>query len=217
MLDVNDFDRIQIAMSSPEKIRSWSSGEVKKPETINYRTLKPEKDGLLREDLRSYEGLGMLVRHKKVRHKGTICDKCGVEVTKAKVRREDGAYRTGRIRIAHMVLRASPAGWACFYPEAPEKVILRVVHSGRSGDTPLSKKQLLTESEYQYYNDTSRPLQGGHGRRGNPGPAQGDRRTGAIGRLMEEIRHPQAPRGTRPEGDSSWSRRSRSRATSPNG
>ena len=98
MLEVNDFDAIRISLASPEQIKSWSSGEVTKPETINYRTLKPEKDGLFDErifgptkDWECYCG-----KYKRVRYKGIICDKCGVEVTRAKVRRE----RMGHIELA---------------------------------------------------------------------------------------------------------------------
>jgi len=165
MLDVNDFDRIQIAMSSPEKIRSWSSGEVKKPETINYRTLKPEKDGLFCEKIfgptKDWEcSCG---KYKKVRHKGIICDKCGVEVTKAKVRRE----RMGHIELAASVSHiwyfkgiSSRMGLLLdMTPKHLEKVIYFASYIVVDpGDTPLSKKQLLTESEYQYYNDKYRGL-----------------------------------------------------------
>ena len=90
MFELTNFDAIQISLASPEKIREWSHGEVKKPETINYRTLKPERDGLYCErifgptkDWECHCG-----RYKRVRYKGVVCEKCGVEVTKAKVRRE---------------------------------------------------------------------------------------------------------------------------------
>ena len=98
MLEFNSFEAIKIGLASPETIRSWSHGEVKKPETINYRTLKPEKDGLFCErifgptkDWECHCG-----KYKKIRYKGVICDRCGVEVTKAKVRRE----RMGHIELA---------------------------------------------------------------------------------------------------------------------
>ncbi len=98
MLEINDFDAVRISLASPEQIRSWSYGEVTKPETINYRTLKPERDGLFCErifgptkDFECYCG-----KYKKIRYKGVICDKCGVEVARAKVRRE----RTGHIELA---------------------------------------------------------------------------------------------------------------------
>ena len=93
MLDVNNFDRIKISLASPEQIRSWSSGEVKKPETINYRTLRPEKEGLFCEkifgpvkDWECHCG-----KYKRVRHRGIVCDRCGVEVTTSKVRRKEWA------------------------------------------------------------------------------------------------------------------------------
>src|SRR6266481_6127316 len=100
MLEVNDFNAIRISLASPEQVRSWSYGEVTKPETINYRTLKPEKDGLFCEkifgptkDFECYCG-----KYKRVRYKGIVCDKCGVEVARAKVRRQrraPGARRQG--------------------------------------------------------------------------------------------------------------------------
>ena len=98
MLDVNNFEYMKIGLASPDKIRSWSYGEVKKPETINYRTLKPEKDGLFCErifgptkDWECHCG-----KYKRVRYKGVVCDRCGVEVTHSKVRRE----RMGHIELA---------------------------------------------------------------------------------------------------------------------
>jgi len=98
MLEVNDFDAIRISLASPEQIRSWSYGEVTKPETINYRTLKPERDGLFCEKIfgptKDYECF--CGKYKKIRYKGIICDKCGVEVARAKVRRE----RMGHIQLA---------------------------------------------------------------------------------------------------------------------
>ena len=116
MLEVNNFNAIRISLASPEQIRAWSYGEVTKPETINYRTLKPEKDGLFGErifgptrDWECYCG-----KYKRVRYKGIVCDKCGVEVTRAKVRRE----RMGHIELAAPSAtsgssRARPAGSAC--------------------------------------------------------------------------------------------------------
>ena len=117
MLDVNEFDSMRIGLASPEKILEWSHGEVKKPETINYRTLKPERDGLFCErifgptkDWECHCG-----KYKRIRYKGIVCDRCGVEVTRAKVRRE----RMGHIQLATPVshicyLRASPAVWGWF-------------------------------------------------------------------------------------------------------
>lgn len=97
LIDVNKFESMQIGLASPDKIRSWSYGEVKKPETINYRTLKPEKDGLFDERIfgptKDYEcACG---KYKRIRYKGIVCDRCGVEVTSAKVRRE----RMGHIEL----------------------------------------------------------------------------------------------------------------------
>ena len=101
MIDVNNFEAMQIGLASPEKIRSWSYGEVKKPETINYRTLKPEKDGLFCERIfgptKDWEcSCGKL---KRIRYKGRVCDRCGVEVTRAKVRRE----RMGHIDLLRFI------------------------------------------------------------------------------------------------------------------
>ncbi|GJM83152.1 hypothetical protein HMSSN139_56480 [Paenibacillus sp. HMSSN-139] len=115
MLDVNNFEFMKIGLASPDKIRSWSRGEVKKPETINYRTLKPEKEGLFCEkifgptkDWECHCG-----KYKRVRYKGVVCDRCGVEVTRAKVRRE----RMGHIELAARyptfgTSKGSRAGWA---------------------------------------------------------------------------------------------------------
>jgi len=156
LLDVNNFERIKIALASPEQIRSWSSGEVKKPETINYRTLRPEKEGLFCEkifgpvkDWECHCG-----KYKRVRHKGIVCDRCGVEVTTSKVRRE----RMGHIELAAPVchiwyLKGIPSRMGLLLDMSPkvlEKVIYFVnyivIHPG---DTPLLKKQLLNEREYR--------------------------------------------------------------------
>jgi len=98
---IEDFDRICIGLASPEKIRSWSYGEVKKPETINYRTFKPERDGLFCAKIfgptKDYECL--CGKYKRLKHRGVVCEKCGVEVTQAKVRRE----RMGHIELASPV------------------------------------------------------------------------------------------------------------------
>src|SRR3989442_4709290 len=114
MLEVNEFNAIRISLASPEQIKSWSSGEVIKPETINYRTLKPEKDGLFDErifgptkDWECYCG-----KYKRIRYKGIICDKCGVEVTRAKVRRE---------RMGHITL-ASPVSHIWFFKGTPSRL-----------------------------------------------------------------------------------------------
>ena len=122
MLEVNNFNAIRISLASPEQIRDWSSGEVTKPETINYRTLKPEKDGLFDErifgptkDWECYCG-----KYKRIRYKGIICDKCGVEVTRSKVRRE----RMGHIQLASPVshiwyFKGTPSAWASCSTSAP--------------------------------------------------------------------------------------------------
>ena len=114
MKNIIDFSALQIGIASPEEIISWSNGEVKKPETINYRSLKPEKDGLFDEkifgpvkDYECYCG-----KYKRIRYKGIICDKCGVEVTQSKVRRE---------RMAHIEL-ASPVAHIWFFKGAPSKL-----------------------------------------------------------------------------------------------
>src|SRR6266581_3628726 len=114
MLEVNEFNAIRISLASPDQIRSWSSGEVTKPETINYRTLRPEKDGLFDErifgptrDWECYCG-----KYKRIRYKGIICDKCGVEVTRAKVRRE----RMGHIQLA------SPVSHIWYFKGTPSRL-----------------------------------------------------------------------------------------------
>src|SRR5437667_3228277 len=114
MLEVNNFDAIRISLASPDQIKGWSSGEVTKPETINYRTLKPEKDGLFDErifgptkDWECYCG-----KYKRIRYKGIICDKCGVEVTRSKVRRE----RMGHIQLA------SPVSHIWYFKGTPSRL-----------------------------------------------------------------------------------------------
>ena len=158
MLDVNNFEFMKIGLASSEKIRSWSYGEVKKPETINYRTLKPEKDGLFCErifgpqkDWECHCG-----KYKRVRYKGVVCDRCGVEVTKSKVRRE---------RMAHIEL-AAPVSHIWYFKGIPSRMGLVLDMSPRaleeilyfaayvvtdSGNTPLEKKQLLSEKEYRQF------------------------------------------------------------------
>lgn len=160
MLELNFFDKIEISLASPEKIREWSKGEVKKPETINYRTLKPEKGGLFCErifgpvkDWECHCG-----KYKRVRYKGVVCDRCGVEVTKSKVRRE----RMGHIELAAPVshiwfLKGIPSRIGLMLdmsPRALEKVIYFASYIVIDpGNTPLTKKQLLTEKEYREYRE----------------------------------------------------------------
>ena len=161
MFEFNTFDSIRIGLASPEKIRQWSKGEVKKPETINYRTLKPEKEGLFCEkifgptkDWECHCG-----KYKRIRYKGVVCDRCGVEVTKAKVRRE----RLGHIELAAPVshiwyFKGIPSRMGHLLDISPrllEKILYfasYVVIDG--GDTPLVEKQLLTETEYREAYDT---------------------------------------------------------------
>ncbi|WP_050613626.1 DNA-directed RNA polymerase subunit beta' [Bacillus testis] len=160
MLDVNNFEYMKIGLASPDKIRSWSFGEVKKPETINYRTLKPEKDGLFCErifgptkDWECHCG-----KYKRVRYKGVVCDRCGVEVTRAKVRRE---------RMGHIEL-AAPVSHIWYFKGIPSRMGLVLDMSPRAleeviyfasyvvtdtGATSLEKKQLLSEKEYRSYRE----------------------------------------------------------------
>jgi len=160
VLDLSNFDRIRIGLASPEQIRAWSHGEVKKPETINYRTLKPERDGLFCERIfgptRDWEC--HCGKYKRVRYKGVICDRCGVEVTRSKVRRE----RLGHIELAAPVshiwyFKGIPSRMGLLLdmsPRALEKVLYFVSYIVLDGgDTPLIKKQLLTEQEYREYRE----------------------------------------------------------------
>ena len=158
MMEVNKFDAIRIGIASPEKIREWSHGEVKKPETINYRTLRPERDGLFCEKIfgptKDFEcACG---KYKRVRYKNIVCDRCGVEVTKAKVRRE---------RMGHIEL-ASPVSHIWFFKGVPSRMGLVLDMSPRDleevlyfvsyvvidkGNAPLENKQTLSEKEYRAY------------------------------------------------------------------
>lgn len=160
MLDLNNFDSIRIGLASPYQIRDWSSGEVKKPETINYRTLKPERDGLFCERIfgptRDWEC--HCGKYKRVRYKGVVCDRCGVEVTRSKVRRE----RLGHIELAAPVshiwyFKGIPSRMGLLLdmsPRALEKVLYFVSYIVTDPmDTPLIKKQLLTETEYREHRD----------------------------------------------------------------
>jgi len=160
LLDLNNFDRIRIGLASPVLIRNWSSGEVKKPETINYRTLKPERDGLFCERIfgptRDWEC--HCGKYKRVRYKGVICDRCGVEVTRSKVRRE----RMGHIELAAPVshiwyFKGIPSRMGLLLdmsPRALEKILYFVSYVVIDPmETPLLKKQLLTETEYREYRE----------------------------------------------------------------
>lgn len=158
MIELNNFDALKIGLASPDEIRSWSRGEVKKPETINYRTLKPERDGLFCErifgpmkDWECHCG-----KYKRVRYKGIVCDRCGVEVTKSKVRRE---------RMGHIEL-AAPVSHIWYFKGIPSRMGLILDMSPRSlervlyfasyvvldpKETTLMKKQILSEREYREY------------------------------------------------------------------
>ena len=160
MGDYENFDAIKIGLASPEQIRAWSHGEVKKPETINYRTLKPERDGLFCErifgpqkDWECHCG-----KYKRVRYKGIVCDRCGVEVTRAKVRRE---------RMGHIEL-AAPVSHIWYFKGVPSRMGLLLDMSARllekvlyfasyvviePGKTPLMERQVLSEKEYRDYLD----------------------------------------------------------------
>mgnify|MGYP004635779807 FL=1 len=161
------FDAIKIGLASPEKIREWSHGEVKKPETINYRTLKPEKDGLFCERIfgPSKDWECHCGKYKKIRYKGVVCDRCGVEVTKSSVRRE----RMGHIELAAPVshiwyFKGIPSRMGLILDLSP-RVLEKVLYFANyivldAGDTNLMYKQVLTEKEYQEareaYGDTFR-------------------------------------------------------------
>ena len=155
------FDSIKISLASPEQILGWSYGEVKKPETINYRTLKPERDGLFCEkifgptkDWECHCG-----KYKKIRYKGKICERCGVEVTKSKVRRE---------RMGHIEL-ATPVSHIWYFKGIPSRMGLMLDLTPRTlekvlyfasfivldpGDTDLTYKQVLNEKEYTEARET---------------------------------------------------------------
>ena len=150
------FDAIRIGLASPEKIREWSRGEVKKPETINYRTLKPEKDGLFCERIfgPSKDWECHCGKYKKIRYKGVVCDRCGVEVTKANVRRE----RMGHIELAAPIshiwyFKGIPSRMGLILdlsPRALEKVLYFASYIVLDkGDTDLQNKQVISEKEYQ--------------------------------------------------------------------
>jgi DNA-directed RNA polymerase subunit beta' len=188
LLDVNNFDALQISLASPEQIRSWSRGEVKKPETINYRTLKPEREGLFCEkifgpqkDWECHCG-----KYKRVRYKGIVCDRCGVEVTRAKVRRE---------RMGHIEL-AAPVSHIWYFKGIPSRMGLLLDMSPRAlekilyfaayvvidpGETYLSKKQLLSEAEFREYREKYETLfNAGKGFKAEMGAE-------AVKKLLEEI------------------------------
>src|SRR4026208_1478805 len=156
----SDFDAIRISLASPDKILSWSHGEVTKPETINYRTFKPERDGLfcakIFGPITDWECL--CGKYKRMKHRGVICDKCGVEVTQAKVRRE---------RLGHITL-ASPCSHVWFFKGLPSRIghlldislreLERILYFEAyvvidAGDAPLKDKEVLNEDKYRQLMD----------------------------------------------------------------
>ena len=183
MEELQNFNKLKIGLASDEKIREWSHGEVKKPETINYRTLKPEKDGLFCErifgptkDWECHCG-----KYKRVRYKGIVCDRCGVEVTKAKVRRE---------RMGHIEL-AAPVAHIWYFKGIPSRIGLMLDVSPRSlekviyfasylvldkGSTGLMKGQVLSEKEYHEAEEK-------YGK----GSFKAQMGAEAVGKLLEEI------------------------------
>ena len=206
------FDAIKIGIASPEMIRQWSFGEVKKPETINYRTLKPERDGLYCEkifgptkDWECHCG-----KYKKIKYKGKVCDRCGVEVTKAKVRRE----RMGHIELAapcsHIwYFKGIPSRMGLILDISP-KVLEKVLYFASyivtdPGDAPLARNQILSEKEYRAGHRRLHRTQAGYhpavcagaGRPKHPNAASADR-----GQRRRPIRnHPPCGRleGKRPK------------------
>ena len=155
MREIQDFDSIRIRLASPEQILAWSYGEVKKPETINYRTLRPEKDGLFCERIfgTTKEWECYCGKFKSIRYKGMVCDRCGVEVTSTKVRRE---------RMGHITL-ASPVSHIWYYRSVPSRMSLLLDISRNNlqsilyyekyvvtdpGETDLKSRQLLSEEQY---------------------------------------------------------------------
>ncbi|MBO6001185.1 MAG: DNA-directed RNA polymerase subunit beta', partial [Spirochaetales bacterium] len=171
MKDIQDFDSVMIKLASPEQIKAWSYGEVKKPETINYRTLRPEREGLFCEKIfgTTKEWECYCGKFKSIRYKGVVCDRCGVEVTNTKVRRE---------RMGHITL-ASPVSHIWYYRSVPSRMSLLLDISKtalqsvlyyekyiviNAGDTDLKYKQLLTEEEYirarEQYGDSFTAMMG---------------------------------------------------------
>jgi DNA-directed RNA polymerase subunit beta' len=221
-----EFDAITIGLASPDKIRSWSYGEVKKPETINYRTFKPERDGLFCAKIfgpvKDYECL--CGKYKRLKHRGVICEKCGVEVTQSKVRRE---------RMGHIEL-ASPTAHIWFLKSLPSRLgmvldmtlrdIERVLYFEAfvvvdPGMTPLNRAQLLTEDDYlakvEEYGDDFTAVMGAEGVRELL-------RTLDLNRLVEKLRRNWRPPDPKPRARSSpsasrCSRASSSRASSRSG
>jgi hypothetical protein len=178
-----EFDAIKIGLASPDKIRSWSYGEVKKPETINYRTFKPERDGLfcakIFGPIKDYECL--CGKYKRLKHRGVICEKCGVEVTQAKVRRE----RMGHIELAspvapHLVpqVAAQPSRHGAGHDPARHRAgsLLRSLRGHRTRHDPPEQGPAADRGRLPgQAGRVRRRIQGRHGRRGRARPAQGAR------------------------------------------
>ena len=186
---IKDFNAIKISLASPEKIRSWSHGEVTKAETINYRTFKPERDGLfcakIFGPITDWECL--CGKYKRMKHRGVVCDKCGVEVTRSRVRRE---------RMGHIEL-ASPVSHVWFFKGLPSRIghlldislrdLERILYFESyvvidPGETELKEKELLSEERYRELRDAvrRRRLRRPHGRRGDQGAAVAHRRRRAV-------------------------------------
>ena len=238
MLEVNNFNAIRISLASPDQIREWSKGEVTKPETINYRTLKPEKDGLFDErifgptkDWECYCG-----KYKRIRYKGIICDKCGVEVTRSKVRRE----RMGHIQLASPVshiwyFKGTPSRLGILLDISPrnlERILYFALYIVTGVDEETRKKFAANHRgggrgpRWRVRQATRRPRGGAEGRhraqprradgraQGHEGrardaarePHRGDRRRGPAGRGEDRRAQDRRRRGVR----SSSSRRARS-------
>ncbi|MCI6837996.1 MAG: DNA-directed RNA polymerase subunit beta' [Eubacteriales bacterium] len=164
MFDLTDFDALQIGLASPEKILEWSHGEVKKPETINYRTLKPEKDGLFCErifgptkDWECHCG-----RYKRGRYKGIVCEKCGVEVTRSKVRRERMGHIELAVPVSHIwYFKGIPCRMKMLLDMSPRE-LEQVLYFASfvvidPGETTLRKKQILSDKEYREYQEQFGP------------------------------------------------------------
>ena len=164
MFDLTDFDALQIGLASPEKILEWSHGEVKKPETINYRTLKPEKDGLFCErifgptkDWECHCG-----RYKRRRYKGIVCEKCGVEVTRSKVRRERMGHIELAVPVSHIwYFKGIPCRMKMLLDMSPRE-LEQVLYFASfvvidPGETTLRKKQILSDKEYREYQEQFGP------------------------------------------------------------
>src|SRR5512137_2545089 len=153
---VNQVESVAIAIASPDAIRSWSKGEVKNPETINYRTFKPEKGGLFCERIfgpvKDWEcSCG---KYKRIKHRGVVCDRCGVEVTIARVRRERMGHIELAVPVAHIWFLKSMPSRLGLLLDMTARSLERVIYYENymvtdAGKTPLEQKQLLTDNEYR--------------------------------------------------------------------